>query len=191
MPEATSNTVNTGTITMGSTSTTTGTLTAVPSAQIAQTAPATPPAQAPSADAEHWRSEARKWEERAKANKDAAGKLDGEAKRADEAEAALAKAGAELAAANRELAVIKAAAEAGVSADVLGRMKGETAEEIAENARILAESMPARPADPYPDIPDGGRRAAVPKVTADQIREIRDPRERIRARAEHPELFAR
>lgn len=137
-----------------------------------------------------WKAEARKWEKLAKANKDAAAELEQlrastmseqekAIKRAEDAESALA-------AANRKLAIHEAAKTAGVDESLLERMSGDTADEIAENANALKESMATTTR--YPNVPDAGNRP-TPGMTADDIRSIKDPVERVRARAANKELF--
>ena len=137
-----------------------------------------------------WKAEARKWEKRAKENSSAAEELkalrestmseqEKAVKRAEEAER-------NLAAANRKLAVHEAAKVAGVDEALLERMSGDTAEEIASNAQALQQSMAAQ--SRYPDVPDAGNQS-VPPITAEDIRSIKDTRERIRARAANPNLF--
>ena len=101
-------------------------------------------------------------------------------KRAEEAEAKAAKLEA---AAQRERAVSAVAAETGVSAAVLGRMAGETEEEIRANAQVVRSAMPV-----YPTTRDAGG-ASAPAVTRDSILQIRNERERLRAIAEHADLF--
>lgn len=138
-----------------------------------------------------WKAEARKWEARAKANSAANDQLEAlktqsaadvadAVKRAEEAEAKAAKLEA---AAQRERAVSAVAAETGVSAAVLGRMAGETEEEIRANAQVVRSAMPV-----YPTTRDAGG-ASAPAVTRDSILQIRNERERLRAIAEHADLF--
>lgn len=85
----------------------------------------------------------------------------------------------------RNAEVAKAAAAAGVSADILGRMSGDTVEEIAANAAILAAAIPKAA---YPSIPDKGGQSAA-SITKADIDKIKDPRAQLRAIRENPELF--
>lgn len=133
-------------------------------------------------DAEYWKSRSRGWEKQFKGLKaerdelsDAKSQAVAEAKRADDAESALA-------AANRELSVLKAASQAGVDAGLLARMRGDTPEEIAQNAQMLAEGM--RAAQAYPVVEDAGNQKAGPMTLAD-IDAIQDDARRREAYAEY------
>lgn len=115
-------------------------------------------------------AQSRKWEDRAKANAAAAKELDAiraqsmtdaerleaASKRAEQAEAELA---AYRAKAERAGIVAEVAAKAGVDADWLGRMAGDTREEIAENAKWLKSRLAASPV--YPSVADAGQAAPV------------------------------
>lgn len=83
--------------------------------------------------------------------------------------------------------VTKAASEAGVSADVLARMTGDTEEEIAANAAILAEAIPKAA---FPSVSDNGNQPAA-TVTKEDIKSIKDPKAQLRAIRENPELFTK
>ena len=147
--------------------------------------------QGTNANATDWKAEARKWEERAKANKTANDELEAlkassaasiaeAVKRAEEAEA---KAAQLEAAAAREKAVNAIAAETGVSAIVLGLMSGSTEEEIRANAQVVRSTMPV-----YPTTRETGNGNA-PTVTRESILQIKNERERLKAIAEHSDLF--
>lgn len=138
-----------------------------------------------------WKAEARKWEQRAKANSAANDELEAlrtssaaeiaeAVKRAEQAEA---KAAQLEASAARERAINAIAAETGVSAAVLGRMTGETEEEIRANAQVVRSTMPV-----YPTVQETGRGNA-PTVTRESILQIENERERLKAIAEHADLF--
>lgn len=138
-----------------------------------------------------WKTTSRKWEGRAKENKEEADGLRAEnatlqadlaevTKRAEEAEA---KAAQLEAAAARERAINAIAAETGVSAAVLGRMTGETEDEIRANAQVVRSTMPV-----YPTTRETGRGNA-PAVTKESILQIKNERERLKAIAEHADLF--
>lgn len=138
-----------------------------------------------------WKAEARKWEQRAKANSAASEELEAlrtssaadiaeAVKRAEEAEA---KAAQLEAAAARERAINAIAAETGVSAAVLGRMTGETEDEIRANAQVVRSTMPV-----YPTTRETGSGNA-PTVTKESILQIKNERERLKAIAEHADLF--
>ena len=148
-----------------------------------------------------WKAESRKWEDRAKANKAAADELKKlKEERMTEAEklkaaADEAKAEAEAAKAETErLKAEKARADAvketaraqGVDADLLDLMAGDTPERIAENAALLKAKIAAMPI--YPNAPDNGA-GASPAVSKEQIMQIKDPVERVKQIAAHPEQF--
>lgn len=86
-------------------------------------------------------------------------------------------------AARNEL-VGKVAAAAGVPAPLVAMLAGADEETLAAQAAELAKAIRS---NAYPKVDDTG--TGKPTVTAEDIRKIRDPRERIRQRAAHPELF--
>lgn len=146
-----------------------------------------------------WKAEARKWEGRAKANRERLKELEVKALKYDEYEAAQktelerandeaakAKADAnewrekyEAIEAERERArqVADAATRYAVDADVLARMSGD----VEDNARFLQGKDAARPK--FASVSDGGEQVAAPMSDAD-IDAIKNPMERITARAE-------
>ena len=141
-----------------------------------------------------WKAEARKWEARAKENKGEAESHATEAEKAKEA-AERAKAEAEAAKAEadrlkaekaREDSVKEAAKAAGVDAELLALMAGDTPEQIAANAEVLKAKISALPV--YPAVPDNGA-GTSPAISKDQIMGIKDPVERINQIAAHAELF--
>lgn len=142
-------------------------------------------------------AQSRKWEQRAKENKDAAAKLteledasktDAErladaTKRAEKAEAALAEYERR---AERAALVAEVAAAKGVDAEWLGRMAGDGREAIEANADYIASKLSGAPI--YPSVPDNGGSKAAP-ITREQIDAIKDPTERLRTRAQHLNLY--
>lgn len=98
-------------------------------------------------------------------------------KRAEEAEAALASLKETQ---EHEAHIRETAATYGVSAEILSRMTGDAE----ENAKLLS----AQPR--YPQV-DGGRGATPSSaaITREQIEAIKDPVERVRARAQHQDLY--
>ena len=142
-------------------------------------------------------AQSRKWEQRAKENKEAASRLaeledasktDAEkladaTKRAEDAESRLAEYERE---AERAGIVAEVAAEKGVDAEWLGRMTGDTREAIEANADFIAAKLGA--AHIYPDVTDNGGGKGSP-VTREQIDAIKDPTERLRMRAKHIDLY--
>lgn len=142
-------------------------------------------------------AESRKWEARAKENKDAAKRLaemedasktDAEkladaTKRAEEAEAKVADYERR---AERAGIVAEVAAEKGVDAEWLGRMSGDTREEVEANADFISQKLGGQRI--YPTVTDNGQQK-TPPITKEQIEAIKDPRERIKARAQHLDLY--
>lgn len=150
------------------------------------------PAQAPQTGPQgtDWKAQARKWEERAKANKDKADLWDAqqqavptvEALQAQIDEMRQAQAQAEKAA-ERTRALMEVSQATGVPADLL---KGETAEELAASAQLVNDFV-ARKQPGYPSDKGGGSNGAA--VTRESIESIKDPAARIKARAEHIDLY--
>lgn len=149
------------------------------------------------ADYDRLLSESRKWEARAKENKDAvkrlaeledASKTDAEkmadaVKRAEEAEAKVADYERR---AERAGIVAEVASERGVDAEWLGRMSGDTREEVEANADFIVKKLGGQRI--YPTVTDNGQQK-TPPITKEQIEAIKDPRERVRVRAQHLELY--
>ena len=150
------------------------------------------PAQAPQTEPQgtDWKAQARKWEERAKANKDMADLWDAQQQAAPTVEALQAQidemrqaqAQAEKAA-ERTRALMEVSQATGVPADLL---KGETAEELAPSAQLVNDFV-ARKQPGYPSDKGGGSNGAA--VTRESIESIKDPAARIKARAEHIDLY--
>lgn len=159
--------------------------------------PAEPPEKDWKAEYEKLLKHSRTWEDKAKRLKEkadrfdeleAASKTDAEKmadaqKRAEAAEAELAKYKAD---AERAELVSEVAAAKKVDADWLSRMSGTTREEIEANADFVLRKLKGAPI--YPVVKDGGGGAPA-GVTKEQIEAIKDPRERVRARAKHIDLY--
>ena len=104
-------------------------------------------------------------------------------KRAESAERKLAEYESER---ERAAIVAEVAAAKGVDAEWLGRMTGDTREEVEANADYIASKLSGAPI--YPSVPDnGGGRGA--QITKEQIEAIKDPKERVRMRARHIDLY--
>lgn len=88
------------------------------------------------------------------------------------------------AAEERSKLVAKVATDSGVPVALVAMLDGADEEALAAQAAEVAKAIKAKA---YPNVDDNG--TGKPAITADDIRKIKDPRERIRARAEHPELF--
>lgn len=82
----------------------------------------------------------------------------------------------------RAAEVAEAARKHGVDAELLARMSGD----VEENAAFLKAQMDG--AQKHGKVPDKGE-AHVETVTRESIEAIKDPVERIRARAQHQNLF--
>ena len=159
--------------------------------------PAEPPEKDWKAEYEKLLKHSRTWEDKAKRLKEkadrldeleAASKTDAEKmadaqKRAEAAEAELAKYKAD---AERAELVGEVAAAKKVDADWLSRMSGTTREEIEANADFIARKLKGAPI--YPVVKDGGGSAPA-GVTKEQIEAIKDPKERVRMRAKHIDLY--
>lgn len=142
-------------------------------------------------------AQSRKWEQRSKDNAAKAKELDelkaatqtdaerlaDAQKRAEEAEA---KVKAYEAKAERAGIVAEVAAAKGVDAEWLGRMVGDDRKAIEANADYIATKLSGAPI--YPSVTDNGQRK-TPPMTKEQIESIKDPRERVRMRARHIDLY--
>lgn len=120
-------------------------------------------------------AQSRKWEQRSKDNAAKAKELDelkaatqtdaeklaDAVKRAESAEQKLAEYER---AAERAGTVAEIAAKSGVDAEWLGRMSGDTAEEIQANADFLASKLSGAPI--YPSVTDNGQKKAPSKKSA-------------------------
>lgn len=136
-----------------------------------------------------WKAEARKWEARAKENKAKADKWD-EKEEADKSE--LERMTERAQAAEREVANYRHAEEVRAWATEVSKethvpasvLRGESKEEMLAHAKaILGAGLSA-----YGKVPDNGERGGS-AVTRESILNIKNQRERVRAIAEHPELF--
>ncbi|WP_276869737.1 hypothetical protein [Enorma massiliensis] len=142
-------------------------------------------------------AESRKWESRAKENKDAAKRL-AELEDASKTDAEkLADATKRMEAAEARLAdyerraeragiVAEVAAAKGVDAEWLDRMAGDTREEVEANADFIAAKLVAAPI--YPSVQDSGAKPAAP-ITREEIEAIKDPKKRVIARAQNISLY--
>lgn len=136
---------------------------------------------------EMWKREARKWEARAKENRNAAQKNEDSAtklklatERAEKAEAELADTKARQAHAELQSLVSE---KTGVPASLL---HGETEEELTASAQAISEFVKAS-APAYPT--DKGGAPTPQAATRESISQIKDPLERIAARAENVNLY--
>ena len=137
-----------------------------------------------------WEDKAKRLKEKAdrldeleEASKTDAEKLADATKRAESAEQKLAEYERER---ERAAIVSEVAADKGVDAEWLGRMVGDDRKAIEANADYIATKLSGAPI--YPSVPDNGGRKAAP-ITREQIDAIKDPRERVRVRAQHIDLY--
>lgn len=133
--------------------------------------------------AKRLKEKADRYDELEEASKTDAEKLADATKRAEEAEA---KAADYERRAERAGIVAEVAAEKGVDAEWLGRMSGDTREEVEANADFIAQKLGGQRI--YPTVTDNGQQK-TPPITKEQIEAIKDPRERIKARAQHLDLY--
>ena len=157
-----------------------------------QTDPQTDPQEEPHGT--DWKAESRKWEERSKANRAEIDALRAQldeirAERAEQADASdrAAKAEAEVERMRAEMElrdmVSRVSETKGVPASLL---HGDDEDALNASAdALLAFAKSKAPA--YPT--DNGSGSAGPAVTVESIESIKDPVARIRARAEHIELY--
>ena len=149
-----------------------------------------------------WKAEARKWEQRAKENKDAADELAALKKQQaekDEAEKSdlqkatekADKAIAELEAMKAEkkrTEMLKAAAKSyEVDEELLSMMTGDTKDEIEANAKTLKAKIDTLPR--YPNVKDGGGQGISNRPSKKEIMEIKNPREQLRVAAQNLDAF--
>lgn len=131
-----------------------------------------------------WKAEARKWEQRAKENRDAANAAKVDSERLAELERRLSEAeqrNAQMEQEKAELEWRRAASEAtGVPADVL---RGATAEEVMEHARAIKAVGFSYPAQHEP------HNAAKPSASKDEILAIKDSAKRLEAIRANIDLF--
>lgn len=86
----------------------------------------------------------------------------------------------------REGLIRTVAQDAGVDAELLARMAGDDEDSVRSNAELLKEKVAAVPKNPA--VVDVGAGLA-PSLTTEQISEIKDPVERIHARAANKGLY--
>ena len=157
----------------------------------------TAPAQASGANAQQpepqgtdWKAEARKWEKRSKENEAKAKKWDEAQAQAPTLEAMQeqikslqSEAQAAKAAAAHQSLLNTVSSATGVPASLL---KGETEEELTQSANAVKAFVNSN-AGGFPEDKGGG--ASSSPMTREDIDKIKDPLARIRARAEHIELY--
>ncbi len=137
-----------------------------------------------------WKSEARKWEKRAKENAEKADKWDEREKDAPtlenlqkQVESLKAEAKAAKAEAEHRTLLANVSAATGVPTSLL---KGDTEEELKASAEAIA-AFAKTSGGGFPADKGGG--APSKPLTKDEIRKIKDPVERVRARAQNIDLY--
>lgn len=133
--------------------------------------------------AKRLKEKADRYDELEEASKTDAERLADATRRAEEAEAKVADYERR---AERAGIVAEVAAEKGVDAEWLSRMAGDTREEVEANADFIAQKLGGQRI--YPTVPDNGQQR-TPPITKEQIEAIKDPRERVRVRAQHLDLY--
>ncbi|VXB22771.1 hypothetical protein [Citricoccus sp. K5] len=127
-------------------------------------APAVPKPEAPAQEATDWKAEARKWEERSKANKTALDELTPKYEAAEAERSTLAERVKEFETkAERSKTVTEVAKDAGVPADAL---RGNTREELEAHAEVLKALI--KPSGPV--VP--GQEKSPSKIEADPMRSL-------------------
>lgn len=150
-----------------------------------------PQGQQPEPQGTDWKAEARKWEERAKANKAKADKWD-EQEEASKSELEKAREAAQTAQAELDTLrkakmhsdlVAKVSAETGIPANLL---HGDTEEELGASAKALSDFLDTQ----KPKFPtDKGGSAQNGAVTRENIAAMKSPIDRVRAIAANKDLF--
>ena len=139
------------------------------------------------AELEKSKAESRKWEKRAKTNKDAAEKLEQteqQGKTVEERVAALEAENQKLKAEKARSEAVKEVAKAtGIAETVIAYMQGETVDELMQAATAVKSSLKV-----YPVVPQGTHPNPA-AVTKESIEAIENPLERVRARAQNIELY--
>lgn len=121
--------------------------------------------------------------ERAASSEKLKADLDAANAKAEEAEASAAALREE---AEREKTARAVAAEQGVDAELLLMMRADTKEELEEAATAIRERGARRPA--YPNVYDGGASSTSP-TSREAIESIKDPVQRVQARAQNAGLY--
>lgn len=134
-------------------------------------------------DTVDWKKESRKWERRAK---EAAANREKDQSEADER---MRDVEAELEELRRENLIMKVSRETNVDPDLLRNMSASDEADMRDCAAMLVNFAKANASHGYAGIPDTGEPAPTPSVTVEDISAIKSPSERIRARAQHLDLY--
>ena len=132
-------------------------------------------------DTTDWKAEARKWEQRAKANTDAAERLqaleDAQKSEAQKQQDALAAATAERDQLRLDVLRRDAAAKVGLPPEMAARLQGSTAEELETDAKTLAPLIAARQEEERKDTfrdPSAGKASGAATTPADAFAQVVD-----------------
>ena len=137
-------------------------------------------------DLERAKANSRKWEDRSKANADKAKAFDAsqeKAKTVEERLAALERENADLRAARDRSALVESVAKStGLAASIVGALNGADEDALTEQANAVKAAMGS--GRRYPAVGDQATgTGAGQALTEEQISKIRNPAERVRARA--------
>lgn len=137
-------------------------------------------------DLERAKANSRKWEDRSKANADKAKAFDAsqeKAKTVEERLAALERENADLRAARDRSALVESVAKStGLDASIVGALNGADEDALTEQANAVKAAMGS--GRRYPAVGDQATgTGAGQALTEEQISKIRNPAERVRARA--------
>ena len=138
------------------------------------------------ADLEKAKANSRKWEDRSKANADKAKAYDAsqeKAKTVEERLAALERENADLRAARDRSALVESVARAtGLDTSIVGALNGADEDALTEQANAVKAAMGS--GRRYPALGDQGTgTGSGTALTEEQISKIKNPAERVRARA--------
>lgn len=137
-------------------------------------------------DLEKAKANSRKWEDRSKANADKAKAYDAsqeKAKTVEERLAALERENADLRAARDRSALVESVARAtGLDTSIVGALNGADEDALTEQANAVKAAMGSGRRYPQVDDRDTGTGSGA-SLTEDQISKIKNPAERVRARA--------
>jgi superfamily I DNA and RNA helicase len=127
----------------------------------------------------------RKWERRSKSNAEKAKAyedLQGKSKTTEERLSALEEENKALKARSERAALVsKVAKVTGVSQEIVSTLSGTDDETLTAQAKAVAEAIKAAPR--YPTVTDEGKPTGAKAMTEEEIEKIKNPRERVMARA--------
>lgn len=127
----------------------------------------------------------RKWERRSKANAEKAKAYDdlqGKSKTTEERLSALEEENRALKARGERAALVQQVSKAtGVSQEIVSMLSGDDEDTLTAKAKAVADAIKAAPR--YPTVTDDGKPAGAKAMTEEEIEKIKNPRERVMARA--------